>query len=190
LRERKKARTRAAIRAQAYRLFASQGYDQTTVEQIAAAAEVSPSTFFRYFPSKEALVLLSDYEPLLVGALRSLPTGMAPALAVRKSVRTAFESLPPDALARYRQRVSLAMSVLELRAAWLASMTQSGILIAKLLADRTGRPADDPAIRFFVGALGGVWVEVVRYWVAHPDRDIVADMDAGLAFLEAGLPLT
>src|SRR5580704_2257713 len=60
LRERKKARTRASIREHALRLFREQGYHATTVEKIAEAAEISPSTFFRYFPTKEDLVLQDE----------------------------------------------------------------------------------------------------------------------------------
>jgi AcrR family transcriptional regulator len=52
LRERKKIRTREAIRKAAYRLFEEQGYDATSVDRIAHEAEVSPSTVFRYFPTK------------------------------------------------------------------------------------------------------------------------------------------
>jgi AcrR family transcriptional regulator len=52
-RQRKKTATRGRIRASALRLFREQGYDATTVEQIAAAAGVSHMTFFRYFPAKE-----------------------------------------------------------------------------------------------------------------------------------------
>ena len=61
LRERKKAKTEATIRRHAIRLFRRYGYTATTVEQIADAAEIAHSTFFRYFPTKEAL-LFNDAE--------------------------------------------------------------------------------------------------------------------------------
>lgn len=77
LREDKKARTRAAIRDHVMRLFRERGYAETTVDQIARAAEVSPSTFFRYFPTKETLVLADDHDPALVAAYaRAVETGL------------------------------------------------------------------------------------------------------------------
>src|ERR1700689_5570392 len=78
LRERKKARTRASLREHALRLFREQGYQATTVEQIAAAAEVSPSTFFRYFPTKEDVVLQDDMDTRMIQAFERQPAALGP----------------------------------------------------------------------------------------------------------------
>src|ERR1700677_5219167 len=92
LRERKKARTRASLREHALRLFREQGYQATTVEQIAAAAEVSPSTFFRYFPTKEDVVLQDDMDTRMVEAFDRQPADLTPLAAVRGAMREAWRS--------------------------------------------------------------------------------------------------
>jgi AcrR family transcriptional regulator len=72
-RQQKKAATRDRIRASALRLFREQGYDATTVEQIAAAAGVSHMTFFRYFPAKEDVALADGYDPVIAGLIAQTP---------------------------------------------------------------------------------------------------------------------
>ena len=66
------------MREHALRLFREQGYQATTVEQIAAAAEVSPSTFFRYFPTKEDVVLQDDMDIRMIEALEQQPPELGP----------------------------------------------------------------------------------------------------------------
>jgi AcrR family transcriptional regulator len=72
-RQRKKTATRDRIRASALQLFREQGYEATTVEQIAAAAGVSHMTFFRYFPAKEDVALSDNFDPLLAELLGQTP---------------------------------------------------------------------------------------------------------------------
>lgn len=73
LRARKKAMTHAAIQKQALRLFLVKGYSNTTVEEIAAAAGVSHMTFFRYFPTKEDVVLSDTYDALIAEQISARP---------------------------------------------------------------------------------------------------------------------
>jgi AcrR family transcriptional regulator len=72
-RQRKRTATRDRIRTTALRLFSEQGYDATTVEQIAAAAGVSHMTFFRYFPAKEDVAMWDGYDPLIADVIARTP---------------------------------------------------------------------------------------------------------------------
>ncbi len=101
LRERKKARTRAAIREHALRLFREQGYSGTTVEQIADAAEVSPATFFRYFPTKEDVVLQDDFDIITLAALAAQPAELSPVAAFRAAAAAAWRQLSPEDASRF-----------------------------------------------------------------------------------------
>ena len=109
LRERKKARTRAAIRQHALRLFRERGYSATTVEQIAAAAEVSPATFFRYFPTKEDVVLQDDMDTVTLGALEAQPAALGPIAAMRSATAAMIAQLSQADLDRLRETIELTL---------------------------------------------------------------------------------
>jgi len=189
LRERKKARTKASIQHHALRLFREQGYGATTVEQIAEAAEVSPSTFFRYFPTKEDVVLQDDYDPLIVEAFKAQPPDLSPIQAMRRAMRSAFGTIPAEELEEIRERSELMLQIPELQAATLANLTQTMRLLTGLVAERVGREPDDFAVRNFTGALLGVWISVLFDWAAYPGVDLANALDDAMAHLEAGLPL-
>src|SRR5882757_6007647 len=96
LRERKKIRTKETIQREAYRLFEENGYANTTVEQIAEAAEVSPSTFFRYFPSKEMVLMANDLDNVTVKALEQQPAGIPSLQAFRRALEITMAKLSED----------------------------------------------------------------------------------------------
>jgi AcrR family transcriptional regulator len=189
LRELKKARTRTEIQRQALRLFWRQGYPATTVEQIAAAAEVSQSTFFRYFPSKEDLVLWDEYDPRFIAALREQPLELPPIPALRAAVSTVFARMTPEELTLQQDRGRLINTVPELRARSLDLGLRGLAALAEGLAERVGRSAQDFEVRNVIGAVMGVLLTVWMALANDPDADLVGLVDAALAHLEAGLPL-
>ena len=193
LRERKKARTRASLREHALRLFREQGYQRTTVEQIAAAAEVSPSTFFRYFPTKEDLVLQDDMDTRLVEAFERQPPGLSPIAALRGAIREGLGSYDQADLDIVRETTNLTMTVPEVRARAMDEFGRTIAVISEALAKRAGRPADDLAVRTLAGAIIGVIMSITMPWEGWSDPQAFVDMfervDQALNLLEAGLPL-
>jgi AcrR family transcriptional regulator len=189
LRERKKARTRAEIQRQALRLFRERGYEATTVAQIAEASEVSESTFFRYFPTKEDVVLWDEFDPPIFEAFESQPAELGLIRALRYAIRDVLTRASAAQREQLRERVELLLSVAPLRATLVDQIRGPMRLLAEAMAERSGRWPDDPAVRAAAGAVMGVGLSAMFAAAEDPGSDLVSMLDEGLARLEAGLPL-
>jgi AcrR family transcriptional regulator len=159
LRERKKQKTRWAIQEHAVRLFVQQGYDETTVEQIAEAAEISPSTFFRYFKTKEDVVIQDRYDELMAEAIRTADPALTPIEVIRESFVYTLVSVAKTE----QDRLQYSVPALRMRA--LESMQDTIRYLAAPLAERLGREPDDFRCQAFVGACVGAMINALMAWV-------------------------
>ncbi|MGA9674725.1 MAG: TetR family transcriptional regulator [Mycobacterium sp.] len=183
-RERKKIKTRQAIRREAFRLIEENGYAATTVEHIADAADVSPSTFFRYFPSKESLLLADDLDPLILAAFEAQPPGLSPTEAIRRAYEDVMARLPAEQLEFENTRQRLMFSIPELKAAMYDEYYRTVNVMAELIGRRIGRSANDFEVRVFVGALTGAMM--AAFDTAPQTADTIY---RALDFVNAGMPL-
>lgn len=187
LRERKKARTRADLQRHALRLFRDRGYAETTVDDIAAAAEVSRSTFFRYFAGKEAAVLYDDVDPLMAEAFAETPAGTPLLTALRQALRTAFDRLPAEKRELEEVRMELARTVPEIRTALRDAFGLGNL--ADQIATGLGRDGDDLEVLLFAGAVAGARLAAQELVRRSPGRSYIEALDTVLARLERGVPL-
>jgi AcrR family transcriptional regulator len=185
LRERKKLKTRETIRREAFRLIDSNGYANTTVEQIAEAAEVSPSTFFRYFPSKDSVLLADDLDPILLDALEHAPTELSPIEALRAAFQVTLATMSEVQWEFERNRQRLIFSIPELKATQYDEYHRTIRTTAQALGRRLGRDPDDFELRAFVGAVVGAMMGVIVDAPMSPEIIFGA-----LDFLAAGMPLS
>ncbi|WUP44010.1 TetR family transcriptional regulator [Streptomyces sp. NBC_00259] len=187
LRERKKLKTRTAIRRAMYRLIAEQSYEATTIEQIAAAAEVSPSTVFRYFPSKEDIVLADEYDEAIERALRTRPVDEPPLDSLRAILTAAVSRMLENEPQEMHLRTKLMAEVPALRARMTETMAETSQSLARPLADRAGRDPDDLEVRVFAASVMGALREALLYWAEHDQQDdLVALVNRTLDTLKGG----
>ena len=184
LRDRKKIKTRDTIRREAMRLIEENGYANTTVEQIAAAAEVSPSTFFRYFPSKEMVLMANDLDLVTVEALEKQPPDMPSLQAFRRALEITMATLSEAEWRFERARIRMVLSIPELKAAQFDEYRRTATALTEADCRRTGRAPNDFEVRVFVGALAGGLMAVLDHASGVPER-----MYRALDFMEAGMPL-
>jgi AcrR family transcriptional regulator len=182
LRERKKERTRETIQREALGLITSRGYDATTCEQIAAAAYVSPATLYRYFATKEDIVLQDVYDPLIAAAVRARPASDAPLTAARRGFADALADVDQGDLEAIRQRTALILSVPALRARSREQQDSLVTHLADAFAERGGRSADDLGIEVAAAICATVvGVAVVRW--AGQGGDLPSHVDDAFAAL-------
>ena len=190
LRERKKQKTRESIQRTALRLFEKQGYEETTIEQIAAAVEISPSTFFNYFPTKEDVVLYDAYDPMAIRMLLERPRDEPLNVGLRQVLQglaTAFQREEDTILARGR----LFLEVPELRARIWDELERTQVMLAKLLAERTGRRADDFELRVTARVVTGAMFEASLEWMRGKGRRGLTELvNRALDVVESGARLS
>jgi AcrR family transcriptional regulator len=182
LRERKKRRTRDALLRAALELFTAQGYEQTTVDEISEAVEVSQRTFFRYFANKEevAFAVQDLVESHFLAALRARPAAENPFTALRSAVLAAWDTIdeaigdvvPVDLHMRAYQVIE---STPALIAVHLRRSTELEEEIARIVAEREGLDPDaDLRPRVAVAAFSGVMRVTGRLWGQGGDASVAA----------------
>jgi AcrR family transcriptional regulator len=132
-------RVPAAIQAAALRLFRHQGYDVTTVDQIAEAAGISRITFFRYYPSKADVVLDESFDAAVVEAYRTQPPGISPVQAMRFALQATFQEPSDEGREWLQERDLLLRTVPELRVAIQQRIIGKAGLLNDLVAERLQR---------------------------------------------------
>ena len=192
LRERKKQRTREALLRTALELFTSQGYEDTTVDDIADAVDVSQRTFFRYFAGKEeaALALQEMTVAHFLQAVRERPPHEAPMQALRQAVLEGWDTLndvveavaPVELFLRMYQVIE---STPVLLAAHLRRSVEIEEEIARILAEREGVDIEaDPRPRLAVAVFGGVMRLTERQWSTGEDFSLDAMRTLTISYLE------
>ncbi len=170
-RNRRRLKLQAEIRRQAYRLFAQNGYAKTSVEQIAAAADISYSTFFRYFPSKQAIAGDLRIDALFIESFDALPHSMPLSEAILAAAADLPTKLTTQDIAELREHYTLLMQIPELQATGFAYLAATARTTAHHIQNHLSPAAfqDTLAVEALAWSIVASWVAAFHYWLQHPE---------------------
>jgi len=178
--------SRAELEQAAFALFAANGFDATTVDEIAAAAGIGRRTFFRYFPSKND-VPWGAFE-LELERMRVRLKACPPEVPLMDAIRLAlvdFNRVSPAEVPLHRRRMELILRVPTLLAHSTLRFTAWRQVIAEFVAERTGGRPDELAPQVIAHAVLGVAVAAYEQWLDDPAADIGTLLDDGMRQLDA-----
>jgi AcrR family transcriptional regulator len=177
------ARTRARLLAAALDLFAHQGYDRTTVAQIAAAAGVTEMTFFRHFGSKDQLLLDDPYDPLIASAIGHQPTALPPLLRAARGIRAAWRGMPITEEGDVRERIAIVAATPGLAASVRAGTAATEAAITTELVAGGADPAE---AAIAAAAVMAALMTTLLQWGSEGSGSLSAAIERALDVLEAG----
>ncbi|MBB5160546.1 TetR family transcriptional regulator [Mycobacterium sp. AZCC_0083] len=164
-------RTRNALLEAALDLFSANGYDETTTDQIAESAGVSPRTFFRYFPTKESVLFFGEYD--FIDAVNGVYLAQPEGLSDFEAMANSFALLAPG-LKRIRKRIAqyheAVASSLVLLGRERRNHAANAETVAKVIAERRHLPTPDDECRL-LASVGMLLIErALNRWLATPGR--------------------
>ena len=178
---RRRVTSRAELEQAAFTLFTANGFEQTTVDDIATAAGIGRRTFFRYFPSKNDIpwgAFELELEKMSV-RLKACPREVPLMDAIRLALID-FNRVAPAQVPLHRRRMELILRVPTLFAHSTLRFTAWRQVIADFVAERTDCRPDDLAPQVVAHAVLGVAVAAYEHWLDHEDADLAALLDAGM----------
>lgn len=179
--------THDRIASVALDLFARDGFEQTTVEDIAAAVGVGRRTVFRYFPSKNDMVW-GDFEGVMArlrAHLEEAGPDVPPMEALRRAV-VLSNSYPEEQLSGLRIRMTLISTVPALQAHSMLRYAAWRAVVAEYAAERLGGEPDDLAPQAIAHAALATAMAAFTRWVGHPNEDLELCLDSAFRMLGAG----
>ena len=191
---RRRVTSREELEHAAFDLFGRQGFDRTTVDDIAAAAGIARRTFFRYFPSKND-VPWGNFEAELDrmrARLKASPERTPLMDAIRVAV-VDFNRIAPEQVPFHRRRMELILGVPVLQAHSTLRYAEWRQVIADFVAERTGEPASALLPQTIAYAMLGVAIAAYEQWLQDDDGNLSELLDTAMRDLAAafgdGLPL-
>jgi AcrR family transcriptional regulator len=178
LRQRWREKARRTIQERALDLFDERGFGAVTIEEIAAAAEVSPSSVYRYFGTKEGLIVADEFDTMSQEALAELFDREDPVGTMTRIVR-AYEEVPADGEPAPWRRIRYFFKEPSVRTAFCASLDRASQRIAPLMAG--GRFTETQA-RVAANALVFGYFSALEQWYLDGGvRSVAEYVEEGLA---------
>jgi TetR/AcrR family transcriptional regulator, regulator of mycofactocin system len=183
---RRRVTSRAELEHVAFDLFGRQGFERTTIDDIAAAAGIGRRTFFRYFPSKND-VAWGDFDQELE-RMRAQLKSSPPRTPLMDAIRVAivdFNRIDPGQVPWHRRRMELIFGTPALQAHSTLRYAAWREVIAEFVAERTGQPPDALTPRTIAYAALGVAVAAYEQWLETDDADLGELLDTAMRELAA-----